>query len=51
MMQHIRFRIVGGASTPEARRFALRQERIKLPNYAAFPLDAEVQQLVNRLDE
>ena len=42
---------IADEATPEARRFSLRQERIKLPNYAAFPLDAEVQQLVNRLDE
>jgi hypothetical protein len=42
---------IADEATPDPKRFALRQERIKLPNYAAFPLDAEVQQLVNRLDE
>ena len=38
-------------ATPETKRFQLRQERIKLANYATFPLEGEVQQLVNRLDE
>jgi hypothetical protein len=42
---------IGDESTPDSKRFQLRQERIKLANYAAFPLEAEVQQLLNRLDE
>jgi serine/threonine protein kinase len=42
---------IADEATPDPKRFALRQERIKLHNYAAFPLDTEVQQLVNRLDQ
>ncbi len=42
---------IADEATPDAKRFQLRQERIKLQSYAAFPLEAEVQQVVNRLDE
>lgn len=42
---------IADEATPDAKRFQLRQERIKLANYSTFPLEAEVQQLINRLDE
>jgi serine/threonine-protein kinase len=42
---------IADEATTESKRFQLRQERIKLANYAAFPLEAEVQQVLQRLDE
>ena len=42
---------IADEATTESKRFQLRQERIKLANYVAFPLEAEVQQVLNRLDE
>jgi hypothetical protein len=42
---------IADEATTDSKRFQLRQERIKLANYAAFPLETEVQQVLNRLDQ
>ena len=42
---------IADEATSDSKRFQVRQERIQLANYSAFPLEAEVEQIENRLDE